>query len=618
LSSLGKLAIQLGLHIKDEQRQVVVIDRIAEWLQQHSNWLLVIDDAPDPGALARLLPHATRGHVLITSVNPNWNTVAQPVPVECWTPEESVAFLQQRTSQDAPEDAEWLAQRLGGLPLALEQAGAYVEVTGISLRSYCDLIRSSHQLLLRNETSVEPSRSVGETWAVTLKRIDEESPRSSIVLAILSFMAPSGIPLLALMNLAKLTPNFMKPLVSPKVVADSIATLRKYSLITASDDVASIHPLLQEVVRARLPRLVQRLMSIAAMGLILSSLSSSNPLGKVSHWFPIIPHALTSATHANSLKAWPSLSSVLFFVAGALQLEQGHFSEAQRTLETAVRLARMSYRKKPGLLGTFLATLAFVELSVGNLSLAYSRAEEALSLHRADKTPPAEQILQDLRLLALTAQFSGDLDSELKYAEQALAAAESMYGSSHAEVGSLCDSLANLYGTMGRQIQAAAHADRAKQIYASLPPQTREDADALRQQARAMAALGDLAAAKTKHERALALDRALLGHTHYRVVGGLEDVRRLSQKLGDMTGAWGALEEELMLVEQVYGAHHPLYGFTLESAAKLQQTLGNHTLARDFFARALAVFQKLWRPDHPHLKELFDLSHGPDGDRQAD
>ncbi len=77
----------------------------------------------------------------------------QPVPL--MPRDQSEDFLLKRTGQKDGEAAAQLAEILGDLPLALEQAGAYIDASGITFKDYLDLFRNRRQELWQEETSPE-------------------------------------------------------------------------------------------------------------------------------------------------------------------------------------------------------------------------------------------------------------------------------------------------------------------------------------------------------------------------------------------------------------------------------------------------------------------------------
>ena len=122
---LARLANRLGIQTPGEVSPVAMRDALQRELGKRNDWLLIFDNASGPEDLAPLLPAERTGAVLITSRNPNWGSLAQSFCLRVLERSDSIAFLQRRTGlSNADGSAGKLAQALGDLPLALEQAGA--------------------------------------------------------------------------------------------------------------------------------------------------------------------------------------------------------------------------------------------------------------------------------------------------------------------------------------------------------------------------------------------------------------------------------------------------------------------------------------------------------------
>ena len=68
-------------------------------------WLLIFDDAEDPEVLAPFLPTGS-GHILITSRNQAWTRHAEPLELDVFSQQESLAHLRQHVpGLDAPDAA---------------------------------------------------------------------------------------------------------------------------------------------------------------------------------------------------------------------------------------------------------------------------------------------------------------------------------------------------------------------------------------------------------------------------------------------------------------------------------------------------------------------------------
>jgi hypothetical protein len=127
----ASLAVDLNLPEKNFEDQTEIARAVKRWLEHNPDWLLIFDNAQDPGEIRNYLPLGGAGHVIITSRNPLWGGVAKLLPARVFDRAESIEFLGKRTGQEDNKAADALADELGDLPLALEQAGAYIETTGI-------------------------------------------------------------------------------------------------------------------------------------------------------------------------------------------------------------------------------------------------------------------------------------------------------------------------------------------------------------------------------------------------------------------------------------------------------------------------------------------------------
>ncbi|MGI9173688.1 MAG: TIR domain-containing protein [Rhodothermales bacterium] len=161
------LARELDLPEKDAPDQEVVVQAVRRCLARRGKWLLVFDNASSKRDVHAYLPQGEGGHVVITSRDADWGGVASPLTVRTWEREESVAFLLKRLGRGEAEAAAGaLAETLGDLPLALAQAAAYVQASGLSLGAYLALFETRRRELWDEE---EPPLSypdtVGTTWS---------------------------------------------------------------------------------------------------------------------------------------------------------------------------------------------------------------------------------------------------------------------------------------------------------------------------------------------------------------------------------------------------------------------------------------------------------------------
>jgi hypothetical protein len=256
-AGFGELAAQLGA--RDGGDPVATVHGVLA--ASPAPWLLVFDNAPDRASVSRFVPPAGPGRVLITSRNQIWPP-GQAVEVPVLDPQVAAEFLVNRTGDADRGAALELAGELGGLPLALEQAAAYVQASGESLAGYLALFRQRRADLLGRGEPVGYPETVATTWRLAFGRLCQSVPEASGLLRLLAFCAPEAIPLrLLLQPRPGLAGRFggevavlARLLEDPLAAGDAVAALRRYSLVTpAADGSVLVHRLVQKVMLDQMP-----------------------------------------------------------------------------------------------------------------------------------------------------------------------------------------------------------------------------------------------------------------------------------------------------------------------------------------------------------------------------
>jgi hypothetical protein len=249
---LAKLGRELGiLSCPDCVEQCT--REVLEWLSNHQRWLVVFDDVEGPTMILDLLPRPCRGHVLITSRARAWRSVAEVIEVKLLSSQAATTVLVRRSGVADDGYANAVAAGLGHLPLALVQAGAYIEATGCSFRGYLDRFEREGLALLRDPKSApdgDHELTVARTWDVSLAAIQARKPAAAALLDWLVFLDPGGVPLRLLHeHVALLHPELAACVGVPIALDDAIAVLLEFGMIERDDDVLRVHNLVQAVAR---------------------------------------------------------------------------------------------------------------------------------------------------------------------------------------------------------------------------------------------------------------------------------------------------------------------------------------------------------------------------------
>lgn len=250
-SSFASLAETLRLPEKDERKPEPRIKAVREWLKEHTDWLLIMDNAdelPDVEPFVLSKPH---GHIILTT---RWHPsvkFAKLLPLEVMDTEEGRRFLLGRTDRSPKGEeldaAGQLAEVLGGHALALEQAGAYIAETDTSFADYLKLYEKNRFSLLSQYGAFKDEHNkhrltVTATFKGSLARAQELSSLAEDILHFCAFLQPDAIP----EELFQHDESFTHGTVE---FDKAIAALLRYSLIkrNTQEKTLSMHRLVQAV-----------------------------------------------------------------------------------------------------------------------------------------------------------------------------------------------------------------------------------------------------------------------------------------------------------------------------------------------------------------------------------
>src|SRR4029450_10321573 len=134
-----------------------------------------------------------------------------------------------------------LAEALGDLPLALEQAAAYLEETKTSPTAYLLLYEQHGAELLTQGEPLSTEQRVATTWQVTVDRLGA-TPGALELLGLCAFLAPDDIPRAIFSEHAEVLPEPLGAIVErPLALNQAVGALGRYSLVTVTDDSLTVH-----------------------------------------------------------------------------------------------------------------------------------------------------------------------------------------------------------------------------------------------------------------------------------------------------------------------------------------------------------------------------------------
>ncbi|MFI6052126.1 FxSxx-COOH system tetratricopeptide repeat protein [Streptomyces violascens] len=219
-------------------------------------WLLVFDNADDPEALRRFIPPGGPGHILVTSRNQDWSQYGDALSVDVFRREESVEHLRRRAPGLSVDEADRVAAALGDLPLAVEQAAAWIAETATPVADYLDQLAEQTAGVLSLNQPVGYPEPVAATWNVSIELLKERSPAAVRLLQLCAFFAPEPISAGLLYSqemidaLKPYDPSLQEKLVLGRIIRE----IGRFALAKVDPVKGSIqvHRLVQAVVRSQL------------------------------------------------------------------------------------------------------------------------------------------------------------------------------------------------------------------------------------------------------------------------------------------------------------------------------------------------------------------------------
>jgi tetratricopeptide (TPR) repeat protein len=646
-AALATLARRLRVEELADQTEMVA--RLFDLLRHRDRWLLVYDNAEQPKTLEGLLPPGGGGQVLVTSRWSAWGQKATPLRVNVLAREESIMFLAKRTSADDHSALDELAELLGDLPLALEEAAAYLEETGAGLDEYLALVRNRARELFgldqpaTDEDEHRDQRRVATVWSLSLERVHQEVPAAEALLNLCAFLAPE-IPRELPGEQPQVLPEELAEAVSDQLAFNRVlAVVGRYSLATVTRTAIGVHRLIQAVVQARLGEEGERRWAEIAIGLLRASFP--NESWEVATWpacEQLLPHVLAAAGHAERLGVAGEATGWLLDRVSTYLRERGQYQQARPFAEQAVAVteaalgpanlevawrcdefgrvlqalgdlagARAQYERALEIgeaaldadhptVAIWRGNLGTVLQGLGDLEGARMQLEWVLEIGEATLGPDDPEMAIRRSNLGGVLQDLGDLEGAKEQYEQALAISEAALGPDHPDVAAGRGNLGTVLQDLGDLAGARAQYERALEISeATLGPDHPDMAIRRGNLGRVLQALGDLEGAKEQLERALAIGEATLGPDHSTVATARNAFGSVLRDLGDLAGAKEQLERALASSEATLGPDHPDMAIRRSNLGTVLEELGDLKGARVQLERVLAISEAALSPDHP-------------------
>jgi hypothetical protein len=248
-AEMVNLARAMDLRCESAAQAISAVHAVLRAGQPYRRWLLVLDDVGDPG-LHGFLPTGGGGACLLTSRDPQWASMSRSTRVDVLDREQSVELLVNRTHLPAA-DMGLVAEALGDLPLALDQAASWLNATGMPVPEYLNVLTERPGVLL-----FEQDHALRTTWSQAVDMLASTSPEAYLLLQLCA-LAPGPLAPSRLYAIRHELPFLPKELAL--ALLDSIRlgwairalTQRSLVRLDHARDRIEVHPVLRAFVRYR-------------------------------------------------------------------------------------------------------------------------------------------------------------------------------------------------------------------------------------------------------------------------------------------------------------------------------------------------------------------------------
>ncbi|MDQ0605270.1 tetratricopeptide (TPR) repeat protein [Streptomyces canus] len=518
---LARLAVDKEL-VPSATPAAEAVAALLRQLRTRDRWLLVFDNAEHPDALAPFLPGG-RGHVLITSRTPHWNSYAVPLDVDTLSRTESVALLRAQGAVLTDADADDIAATLDDLPLALAQAAALLTrgLAAADLKE--ELAANLVQVMAQAHPSGYPTALAAQV-RLTRTRLETEHPGAAAVVDALALLAPEPFPLTACAgHLPDQTSTLLKEAVGSRLGAVGVVeAVARHGVARVQGGTLQLHRLTQEILAGQMTSQEHDQARADAEALVAAA--DPGDFGEPRFWPAwqvLLPHAMA----IDLTRLTTSLGRFVVLEACWYLMERGQAGPARE------RLQRL-----------------------------YDACLQQLG-------PDHDDTLWAAHNLARAYADTQDHERARTLDEDSLARRRRLYGDDHPHTLASAHSLAVELWELGQHEEALALEEKtletSRRVWGLEHPYTLRTATGL---AVELAAVGRMEEAVVLGEETLEVQRRVLGSEHpdtlltaYNLAIRLTDVGRVDEGL--VLG-----EETLEVQRRVLGSEHPN---TLRTASNL-------------------------------------------------
>jgi tetratricopeptide (TPR) repeat protein len=622
-AEVGLLSDRLALSGRERMNEQQIFEAVKRWLENQSEWLLVLDALHDLSLVNLLVPTQNNGHVLLTTHTQTSGGLASIVSIVQMGDKASLLFFLQRANllplqapiSQAPAEvvilAEKLVREMDGFPLALDQAAAYLEETGCDLATYLNLYHDERTAILGERgQSMDQSHpdSVLITLTLAFEQVIKKRPVNQDLLYLLAFLQPDSIPEQLFIEGARKLDEPLQSLATHSLTLhQALGDLLRFSLIQRSSNsmLLRIHRIVQFVLTDQLSAEQQRQWANIVVGM----LNSVFPSGYFDTWSDCeryLPQAQHCATLIEQYQLTSQDATQLLQRLGSYCYRRGYYHEAKLYLTQSLRLYEEQSDGDAANVAQVLNSLGLLAHRQALYLEAETHHQRALELRELTLGPEHPKIAESLHNLALPyGKLEKYQQAEALYL-RVLSLDEHTHGIDHPETARTLNNLGLVYYKQGKYSQAEEAYQRSLTIYEKALPNHPDLTYPVIGLGSIEEKRGNYTQAEIHYLRALTIREEKLGDQHPETAHSLNKLADIYEIQGNDEQAEILYQRALAIAEQILGPEHPDVALFLNNLAFLASKHEQYPKAEPLYQRALRIYEQSLGPEHREVASVLN------------
>jgi len=546
---------------------------VLRWLRDTENWLLILDNLDDISVAAGYLPEANgAGHTLITTRNRNSDGIpANGLEVREMDPTSAVQFLLDRVRieparEEVRSEAHEIVKELGFLPLAIDQAAAYIRASQ-NIFEYRKIYQDQRKDILRWRPpgNYDYTHTVATAWRISLDRLNSTFPDAVDLIRYFAFMNPDEIQVEFLRAGAEVLPPNLRELILNRVKwTETVRLLETFSLIRVfgGGDKLSIHRLVQAVIQDDLDPAARSRVSVRIIELGLKS-------------FPAIPDR--ERGNIVLLETCRRFRSQVTFCLEQTQVAR----ETSQWLDLADRLSSLIF-----------GDAFYLD--------AYRWARLILEINKKMLGNEHVDTIRNTRAVGMTLFMLGRVNEAFQIYRDNYNASKTIFGPEHLATVLCLEDISDCYSSMGRLQEGHQAREEALRIREKLGC-GREDPETLRCMgalAFMLSNLGRFGEAEKLLSEVLDVQARVLGSLHPDTILAMMCTGITLSRLGRHEEGENLLRNALTHCSILQGGEHPYTLVCMEMLATVLLDTGQIRRAVDICEEAWSIANKTLSPEN--------------------